>query len=401
MPPQVKAPTSFLYMAAKARGGRAIGVRRARDRRQLADQLRRERLVPLRSWQLPAWASIDRAKMTMKDQAELHTQLAQLLSRGVPLVEALEVTAGAVTPANKPLVLRMKDMVASGAAFSEACHTLGAFDRVTVAVYKAAERSGDLAGAARQLSHNVRRQLAMSGKAVTLMLYPAIVLSISTVVTLFVITIIVPRIGEAIESAGAELPLYTKVMMRLGVLLRDNFIAFLLLVLGVLTAAVFGRRALGVIVSRLLRKTPLLREVLLAQESARFFTVMAAMTKSGVVLADALGVATGAIGHPTLKKQLQTLQIKLIEGGLLRVLIDNVTALPMPTRRLLIAAERSGDLQSAFETLASDMAEEVDRKSSRLLAVLEPGLIVMMFLVIGSLLLSIMIPLMNLSAAVR
>jgi type II secretory pathway component PulF len=133
----------------------------------------------------------------------------------------------------------------------------------------------------------------------------------------------------------------------------------------------------------------------MTQESARFFTVMAAMTRGGVTLADALGVASGAISHPLLRKQLTTLRTKLIEGGVLRMLIEGVDALPLPTRRLLIAAERSGDLETAFETLADDMAVELDRRSTRLLAALEPVLIVIMFLVIGTLVLSIMIPLIR------
>jgi type II secretory pathway component PulF len=85
----------------------------------------------------------------------------------------------------------------------------------------------------------------------------------------------------------------------------------------------------------------------------------------------------------------------MIEGGVLRILIEGVDALPLPTRRLLIAAERAGDLESAFETLADDMAVELDRRSTRLLAALEPLLIVLMFLVIGTLVLAIMIPLIK------
>jgi type II secretory pathway component PulF len=81
----------------------------------------------------------------------------------------------------------------------------------------------------------------------------------------------------------------------------------------------------------------------------------------------------------------------------LRSLIDKVDALPVSTRRLLIAAERAGDLETAFSVLADDMAEELDRRSSRLMATLEPALIVGLFLVIGSLLLAIMIPLLQLS----
>ena len=86
---------------------------------------------------------------------------------------------------------------------------------------------------------------------------------------------------------------------------------------------------------------------------------------------------------------------------MLRVLIDEVKTLPLPSRRLLIAAERSGDLQQAFDTLAGDMADEVEKKSARLLAVLEPAMIILMFLLIGSLVLSIMVPLISLTSRVQ
>jgi type II secretory pathway component PulF len=101
-----------------------------------------------------------------------------------------------------------------------------------------------------------------------------------------------------------------------------------------------------------------------------------------------------------LRKQLERLRTRLVEGGLLRILIDEASQLPMATRKLLIAAERSGDMESVFATLATDMADEVERRSSRLLAVLEPLLIVVMFLIIGSLLISILLPLLTLTSKV-
>lgn len=393
------APTPFLFLAAKSTGGRSLGVRRAMSRRQLADQLRRERMVPLRTWALPAWVG-EGNKVSLKDQAELNFQLAQLLTRGVPLVEALEVTASAVSSSTRPLVLRMKEMVASGSSFADAALSTGTFDKVTVAVYRAAERTGDLGGAAKQLAHTARRQLAVGNKALTLMLYPAIVLTISTAVSLLVLTVIVPKIGDALESANIKLPAFTAFVVGAGNLLRENIVWVALGFLGLVTAIVFARRPIAALIGRLSRSTPLLKDVVLAQESTRFFTVMAAMTRSGVTLGDALGVAVGVLGHPQLRKQLTNVQHRLIEGGSLRQLIDTVVALPLTTRRLMIAAERSGDLQTAFETLAADTAEEVDRRSQRLLAALEPLLIVFMFVVIGTLLLSIMIPLLKLSSQV-
>lgn len=392
-------PAPFFFIAAKSSGGRSMGIRRAVNRRQLADQLRRERMVPLQTWQLPAWVG-EGGKVPLKDQAELNFQLSQLLTRGVPLVEALDVTASAVAASTRPLVMRMKEMVASGSSFADAALQTGTFDKVTVAVYRAAERTGDLGGAAKQLAYTARRQLAVGNKALTLMLYPAIVLTISIAVSLLVLTVIVPKIGDALESANVKLPGFTALVVGAGNLLRENILWVGIGFLGLVTGIVFARKPIGALIGRLSRSTPLLKDVVLAQESTRFFTVMAAMTRSGVTLGDALGVAVGVLGHPQLRKQLTNVQLRLIEGGSLRQLIDTVDALPLTTRRLMIAAERSGDLQTAFETLAADTAEEVDRRSQRLLAALEPLLIVFMFVVIGSLLLSIMIPLLKLSSQV-
>ena len=126
---------------------------------------------------------------------------------------------------------------------------------------------------------------------------------------------------------------------------------------------------------------------------------MAAMSTGGVPLADALGVANQTISHPKLRDQLDKMRSGLIEGGVLKVLIERVTSLPLATRRLLIAADRAGDLDSAFESLAEDHTEIVDRQSSRLLAVLEPALIVLIFLIIGSMILALVVPMLSLSSS--
>jgi type II secretory pathway component PulF len=390
--------SSYVFIAAKSAGGRSFGVRQARDRRQLNDQLRRERMVPLKTWELPEWAAVSSgSKLKLKDQAELNTQLAQLLSRGVPLVEALEVVASAISSAHRPIVQRMREMVSGGSSFADSCASLGAFDKVTIAVYRAAERTGDLAGAAKQLAMTMRRQLAISSKAVTLMIYPAIVLSISVVMGLLMITFIVPKIGQALKTSGKPLPWITQVMVDLGFWMQENWIFALLGIFVMITACVMARQVLGRAFAKASRSVPIVKDLVLATESARFFTVMAAMTRCGIPLSDALGTATGSLSHPELRRQLQHLQTRLIEGGVLRSLIDSVTMLPVPTRRLLIAAERAGDLVPALETLAGDMADEVERKSSRLLAALEPVLIVIMFLIIGGILLTIMLPLIKLT----
>ncbi len=388
-----KAPESFVFLAATATGGRKFGFRQASDARRLAEMLRRERLLVLRTWRLPAWASRD-AGLGLKDAAAVNDQLAQLLTRGVPLTEALDVTAETVTKSSRAVVVRMRELVAQGSSFAAACAATGAFDAVTVAVYRAAERTGDLGGAARSLATSAKRQLAIRSKAITLMTYPAIVLTISLLVSIGMLTMVVPRIGAALINIGAEMNWYSRTVIGAGTMLRDNFLAAMLVVVVVLALGLVLNRVVRRALGALVRRLPLLREVVLAQECARFFAVMSAMARSGVPIADALGTANAAVAHPTLRAQLETLRSRLIEGGLLRVLIEEVKALPLATRRLLIAAERAGDLSEAFGSLSQDAADDLDRRSTRLMSALEPLLIVVMFVMIGSMLLAIMIPLL-------
>lgn len=393
---QVAGPMSFLYLAVRATGGRKFGVRQARSVSALSESLRRESLLLLRWWKLPAWAGRD-SKLRLKDHAALNEQLAQLLSRGVPLVEALEVTASAVQPGAKSRIDRMREMVASGSNFADACRAVGGFDEVTVAVYRGAERTGDLAGAAKRLAETARRQLAVSGKAATLMIYPAIVLSISILIATGMLIGVVPRLGAGMADLGIKLKLYSRIVIGLGEWMQAHLTLLGIALAAAVAAVLVGRAGVLRMIARLSRRMPMLRDVVLAQEAARFFAVMAAMVRSGVQIADALAVANQAVAHPRLRVQLERLRTRLVGGGLLRNLIEEVDALPLATRRLLVASERSGDLESAFNTLAGDMAEEVERRSSRLLAVLEPMLIVMMFLIIGSLLVSILLPLLTMN----
>jgi type II secretory pathway component PulF len=315
-------------------------------------------------------------------------------------VESLDVVAQTVRPVTRPRMIRLRDLVQSGAGFADACKTVGGFDNVTIAVYRGAERTGDLAGAAKELSTTARRRLAVSGKALTLMLYPIIVLAISLIVAVIMMMVVVPMMGEGLAKSDIALPWFSRVVIGLGTWMREYATWLGIAAMALLILAIIGRHIIVQFVQQAMRKMPVLRDVVLAQESARFFSVMGAMTRTGVPLADALGVANQAISHPAMRRQLERLRTRLVEGGILRVLIDEVSTLQVGTRRLLIAAERAGDLETAFHTLADDMADEVDKSSARLLAVLQPALIVVMFLIIGGLLTALLLPMLSISGQI-
>lgn len=386
----------FLFIAAPLTGGLPrFGMRPARSRPALADALRRERLALRGAVALPKWARSS-PQLALADQVAFNEQLAQLLSRGVPLIDTLDVAASTVTASAKPIVERLRELVSGGSSFAQAAEQVGVFDEVTVAVYRASERTGDLATAARQLSSTARRMLANRGKAATLMIYPIAVMGIAIIIAFGMITFLVPMIGNQLRDGIGSLPWLTEVMVAIGEFLQAWLPVIALLVGAAVCAAIIFRAVILARLGTFLGRAPLIRDVVLAQELARFFATMAAMTRAGVPLTDALATANQAISQPRLRSQMDRLRSRLVEGGVLRVLIDQVDALPLPTRKLLIAAERSGDLEGAFTSLAGDMTDEVERRSARLIAILQPAIIVVMFIVVGAILMAILIPMLQL-----
>ncbi len=389
--------TPFVFLAVKPTGGRTLGMRYASTQSELATTLSQRNLLLLRSWRMPSWtARVDR--LSLKDQAALNEQLGALVDRGVPLVEALEVAQTVVSKKSAPTIAKLRDSVSSGDSFADACRKSGAFDEVVSTVYRSAERAGQLGESARRLAESAKRRLLIASKVATMMIYPAVVFSVAVIVTLIVLTAVVPRVAETLENAAGGLPWYTQVVLAVSMALKNNTMTIALAVGSVLIIAILLRSTAMQILSAVLRRAPLFSTVMLTSESARFFSVMAAMTRTGVPLAEALSVSTGVVTHPKLRHQLEELGRGLVAGGVLSTLFEQIDALPLATRRLLIAADRSGDLDEVFDALAEDMAARVDTQTQRAVGLLEPMLIVAVFLVIGSVLISVMLPLMTLGA---
>lgn len=396
---------AFVYFATAADGSRKFGVRSAQNERRLAEGLGRERMILVRSMRLPAGISPSHTgELPLKDQAEVHVQFAQLIGRAVPVAEALEVVEQTVTKRARPTISKMREMVAQGTSFADACDATGSFDKTTASVYRAAERSGDLAGAARQLATSTRRQMQVREKATTVMIYPVVVACVGVMVGLFMLTIVIPRVMDGlrsvIEGSGNELPWYTEALASLSEFVRTEWLLLIFVVAGLLIAGIVLRKPVLAGLAAVIRRLPVAKDLANESELARFFSVMSALARSGVPVVDALGVSQDSISEPVLRGQVGSLKQGLIDGGVMRVLIERVTRFPIATRRLLIAAERSGDLDEALETLARDHTEAVERQTSRLLGVLEPALIVVIFVFIGSMVMAIMTPMLTISGSI-
>ncbi|MCA9305369.1 MAG: type II secretion system F family protein [Phycisphaerales bacterium] len=390
---------SYVYQAVKPSGQKSYGFKSASDESSLAEILRRENLLLQRAWRLPGSGSMPKG-MSTKDEVALNEQLETLLTRGVSLVEALEVSATVVSAECRPRVEKLREMVSAGTGFAGACQQVGGFDDVTIAVYRAAERTGDLGSAAGRLSEAARRKQTIAARAVTVMIYPAVIFTVSILLFTGILMFLVPMIAGQIRELGGTIPWFSEYVFSVGEWMRAHMAAVLLGAGGAIFLIVALRAKILEGLGWMGRLVPVIANLMITVEMARFFSVMAAMTRSGVPLAEALAGATGVISDSNLRGQLDKLRRGLVEGGTFRTLIEEVDAMPLATRRLLIAGERGGDLESVFDALSGDMSTEVERKATRLLAMLEPAAILAMFALLAPLIMAIAIPLMTIRTQV-
>jgi general secretion pathway protein F len=389
----------YFFKAVTPTGGRKLGVRAAADEKILSRELSAESLLLLRAWALPQWVSAT-SQIPLKDQASMNEQLASLLSRGVPLIEALEVAQSVVGRRSQDRVRKLRDEVSGGASFADACATGGGFDDVAIAVYRASERTGDLEIAADRLARAASRRIKIREKTISLAIYPSVILTVGLFVVMGLLMFVVPRLNEVFETLGANLPFITRAILGTGVWMSTHMFAVVLIISAIVAIGVLGRRVIFSALDALLQLLPPVQRLRMTTESARFFSIMAAMSNAGVPLAEALGVSSKAVHNEQLRAQLEQLQKGLIEGGAWRTLVDDVTLLPLAVRKLLIAAERSGDLEEALEGISADQAARVDRDTDRMLAIMEPAILVGVFMIIAPIVLSIMLPLTQLSQGI-
>ena len=371
-----------------------MGVRAAANQRELASILREDHLLLLRTWRLPGGAPA-RKSMALRDEAALHAQISTLITRGVPLTEALEVAASVLSKDASRRISKVREQVAAGESFAAALRAVGGFDPVAIGVYRTAERSGNMGDAADRLAQSAARRLEVTQKIGTMMIYPAIVLVMVVGAALTMLLFVVPMVGTALEQLDVELPWYTQKLLALSLGVRGNWLTVMLVGVSLVALIMTARDAAKAFASRVINAIPAVGNLRQASEQARLFSVLAAMTRSGVPITDALAVATNALSPGALHDELATLQQDLVDGGVLRDLLERATALPLATRKLLVAADRAGDLDAAFEALAVDSAKEVDRRAERLLAIIEPALLIFLFVVVGLLAFAIMYPMMT------
>jgi general secretion pathway protein F len=273
-----------------------------------------------------------------------------------------------------------------------------AFPPLYVATVRAAERTSDLVPAlSRYVSYYVQLE-AIRRRVANASIYPALLIGVGGLVTLFLMLYVVPRFGKIYEERSTDLPLFSQLLIAWGQLVQGHAV----LVLGVVAAAVAAavlalrqprvRAALGDALWRI----PALGERLKVYQLARFYRTTGMLLKGGTPLVGALGMAAELL-HPVLRKRLAAASRAISEGHPVSESLDaNGLATPVALRMLTVG-DRSGTMGDMMERIAGFHDEELARWVDWFTRLFEPILMALIGLVIGAIVILMYMPIFELA----
>jgi type IV pilus assembly protein PilC len=353
---------------------------------------------------LPAMGGRRRAKKVGTEAFMIFNQeLAALLRAGLPLLQGLDMMLERMADLGfKAVLTEIRDRVRSGEELSEAFAGFGdLFPRLYAPTLKAGERSGELEQVIRRFVRYQRLVLEARKKAVSALVYPVVLVGLSIAMILVLTFFVVPRFSGFFTDVGADLPLVTRVVLgassfagrtTLGV--ANGLWIVLALAAGVLALRAWSRTPAGSeAVDRIKLRLPLIGPVLKLFALSEFCRSLATLLTGGMPLVPAFEIAVRAVGNLSVRNALEP-QIQLVrEGRPFHGSLEESAVFPPMAIDMVKVGEATGSLDEMLGNVSTFFDERVETHLQRILALVEPMMLVFMGLIIGLLLVSIYLPL--------
>ena len=399
----------FDYLAIDTRGQETRGhvaaasldaARTALDRRRLyvvrieAGSAPEARARPLFALQL------GRAKMSGKQLTLFTRQLATLNSVS-PLEESLRtITRQTEQESVRAIVAAVHAGVVEGRRLADAmAREPKSFPPLFRAMVAAGESSGSLPTILDRLSVLLERQAEIRGKLLTALAYPTILAVVALGVVLALMTFVVPQVVEQFDTVGQQLPLLTRMVMGVSAFLVGYWWALLLGValIGVGAWAALRQPPIRLSFDSWLLRVPLLGRLLRDLHAARMARTLSTMVASRLPLLEGLSLTAGTIHNRRLRVASDEIADAVRGGGSLSAAMRRAGVFPPLLPYLTASGEAAGRLDEMLERAADYLEREFDRFTATALSLLEPAIIVVMGGVVATIVLSILLPILQLN----
>jgi len=401
---------TFTYKAIDVNGQQIADKIIARDRAAAIDELFGKDLNPVSIERLEEARSeglFARFGGVSKREVDAFTrQLANLLAAGVPMSRALGILSREATRiAPKKLWAIIHDQVSGGMSLADALgHHPQAFSPIYVAMVRAGETGGFLDLVLEQIATFRAREADLKSRVRAALTYPTILAVLAAGILVFLLTFFIPRFSQMFAEFGGSLPALTRYIVATSELLVKYWLVFVLGIILIIFAiqrmlsSEEGRRGMATFVLRL----PLFGTGMARFALVRFCRMLGTLVGAGVPLIASLRVAKEAIGNQVLADTV-TSAIESVQKGhpLARSLESCRVLFPAAVIEMVSVAEESGRLDQELTRLATTYDQELDRHLKMIVTLIEPALLFLMAVVVGTVVIGMLLPIFNLQELIR
>lgn len=327
-------------------------------------------------------------------------ELLALVRAGLPIVQSFDIMLERQKDRRfREILSEIREKITSGVALSDAFAAYGnLFPPIYSTSIRAGERSGDLEGVLRRFLRYQKMIVALRKRVVGALVYPAILVALSGTMIFVMITYVIPKFAEFFTGFGAELPWFTQFMITFATTLRNNILAVVIgTVLFFILLNYWVKTKGRLIWDRIKLHIPFAGGVLHRFAIMQFTQSLGTLLAGGTPMVPAIEIASQSISNQLVATKIQGIVQNVREGEPLWRSLDNTGVISDLAVEMIKVGESTGALTEMLTNVSEFYDEEIEARLSRMVAAIEPLILVLMGVVIAVLLYAFYLPLFRLS----
>lgn len=341
-------------------------------------------------------------KLSTKNLVVFSRQLSTMIAAGIPIIQALDMLQSkADNKRSKDIFRNIFENVQKGNSLSDSMTAQrGAFPELLTNMVKAGEIGGTLDQSLARMSNHYEKEAKLSSKIKSASIYPAILAVISVVVVLLLVTFVLPTITSMFDQS--LMPASTKIILAISNFLLDNWIALIvgLIMLIFMIRLLLRVKSVKIEVDKMKLRLPIFGKLNRTVYSARCARAFASLYSSGVQTLDMIETTGKVLNNTYLEDKFLAVVEGVSRGDLISQAIERTEEFDKMLSSMIFIGEESGSLGDILLSTADYFDNEADAALQRMVAMIEPIMIVILGIVIGFIVISIMQPIFTMYGSV-
>ncbi|MTI74997.1 type II secretion system F family protein [Stenotrophomonas acidaminiphila] len=396
----------FVWEGTDKRGAKMKGEQDARNANMLRAELRRQGITPtvVKPKPKPLFGASGKP-IKPKDIAFFSRQMATMMKSGVPIVTALEIIgSGHKNPRMAKLVGQIRADLEGGSSLYEAIskHPVQ-FDELYRNLVRAGEGAGVLETVLETIANYQENIESLKGKIKKALFYPAMTIAVALIVSAVLLVFVVPQFEQVFSSFGADLPIFTQMIVAASRFMVSWWWLILLVTVGAVVGFVFALKRsprMQHTMDRLILKVPVIGQIMHNSAIARFSRTTGVTFRAGVPLVEALGIVAGATGNKVYEEAVLHMRDDVAVGYPVNMAMKQVNVFPHMVIQMTAIGEEAGALDTMLFKVAEYFEQEVNNAVDALSSLIEPMIMVFIGVIVGGMVIGMYLPIFKLASVV-